>query len=229
MGYAAHQPEHGVGAREKLLLDGRLLFRRAGTHRPLAGRGCPPSWLEGDVKQADWDALCDNRHPQTGEQLTAPSPIRSHGGLRFQLPCAQERVAALCHDARRAAARCLPRCGRWHDARHGSRNGRPRPQRRQEREPHDRQHGVGRVHPFHVKAGRRRARSAFACPLLRVQHDVRRTGTSLEGGPVPRAETRRTVFRGGVPFAAGPPAWPIWACRSSGRPRAGSWPASARH
>ena len=27
--------------------------------------------LEGDVKQADWDALCDNQHPETGEQLTA--------------------------------------------------------------------------------------------------------------------------------------------------------------
>lgn len=27
--------------------------------------------LEGEIKQADWDALCDNRHPTTGEQLTA--------------------------------------------------------------------------------------------------------------------------------------------------------------
>lgn len=26
--------------------------------------------LEGKVEQADWDALCDNRHPATGEQLT---------------------------------------------------------------------------------------------------------------------------------------------------------------
>jgi conjugative relaxase-like TrwC/TraI family protein len=26
--------------------------------------------LAGDVKQAEWDALCENRHPGTGEQLT---------------------------------------------------------------------------------------------------------------------------------------------------------------
>jgi conjugative relaxase-like TrwC/TraI family protein len=27
--------------------------------------------LQGEVRQADWDALCDNLHPQTGDQLTA--------------------------------------------------------------------------------------------------------------------------------------------------------------
>jgi len=27
--------------------------------------------LDGDVKQAEWDALCENRHPATGDQLTA--------------------------------------------------------------------------------------------------------------------------------------------------------------
>lgn len=27
--------------------------------------------LHGEVQQVDWDALCDNRHPQTGQQLTA--------------------------------------------------------------------------------------------------------------------------------------------------------------
>src|SRR5437868_449142 len=27
--------------------------------------------LAGEVKQAEWDALCDNRHPQSGDQLTA--------------------------------------------------------------------------------------------------------------------------------------------------------------
>ena len=56
--------------------------------------------LQGDVKQADWDALCDNRHPETGEQLTARQSIRPHRGLRFQFPRAQERVAALCDDTR---------------------------------------------------------------------------------------------------------------------------------
>ncbi len=37
MGYATHQSEHGIGTREELLFDGRLLYRGAGTHWPLAG------------------------------------------------------------------------------------------------------------------------------------------------------------------------------------------------
>jgi conjugative relaxase-like TrwC/TraI family protein len=34
------------------------------------GKGARMLGLEGDVKQADWHALCDNINPQTGEQLT---------------------------------------------------------------------------------------------------------------------------------------------------------------
>lgn len=39
-----------------------------GRWRGKAARGLG---LEGDIRQADWDALCDNLHPETGEQLTA--------------------------------------------------------------------------------------------------------------------------------------------------------------
>ena len=35
------------------------------------GKSAARLGLNGDVEQADWDALCDNRHPATGEQLTA--------------------------------------------------------------------------------------------------------------------------------------------------------------
>jgi conjugative relaxase-like TrwC/TraI family protein len=35
------------------------------------GRAARLMGLEGEIRQADWDALCDNRHPLTGEQLTA--------------------------------------------------------------------------------------------------------------------------------------------------------------
>jgi conjugative relaxase-like TrwC/TraI family protein len=34
------------------------------------GQGSELLGLEGEVRKADWDALCDNRHPATGEQLT---------------------------------------------------------------------------------------------------------------------------------------------------------------
>ena len=34
------------------------------------GEGARLLGLEGTIQQADWDALCDNRHPETGNQLT---------------------------------------------------------------------------------------------------------------------------------------------------------------
>ena len=54
--------------------------------------------LQGDVKQADWDALCDNLHPADRRATDGPAASRPHGRLRFQLPRAQERVAALRDD-----------------------------------------------------------------------------------------------------------------------------------
>jgi conjugative relaxase-like TrwC/TraI family protein len=35
------------------------------------GEGAKRLGLAGEIKQADWDALCENRNPQTGERLTA--------------------------------------------------------------------------------------------------------------------------------------------------------------
>ena len=72
MRHVAHHAEHARQWCEELLLDGRLLF---GNEQELTGRwhgiAARRLGLEGDVKQADWDALCDNQHPETGEQLTA--------------------------------------------------------------------------------------------------------------------------------------------------------------
>lgn len=46
-----------------------------GNEQELAGRwrgeGARLLGLSGEVRRSDWDALCDNRHPQTGEKLTA--------------------------------------------------------------------------------------------------------------------------------------------------------------
>ena len=80
------------------------------------GDGARRLGLAGEMKQADWDALCENRNPQTGERLTARTQIRQDNRVRFQLPCAQERVAALWHDARRTDSGCFPRSRRRHDA-----------------------------------------------------------------------------------------------------------------
>ena len=102
--YAAHHSEHKASARRRsYYAHGRLLQRRAGTHRPLAGR-CRAYRArltrQRRAKDAVGPALCDNRHPQTGKRLTRTHRHRSHGRLRFQLPRAQECLAALCHDAR---------------------------------------------------------------------------------------------------------------------------------
>jgi len=35
------------------------------------GEGARRLGLEGEVKQSEWDALCDNQHPQTGERITS--------------------------------------------------------------------------------------------------------------------------------------------------------------
>ena len=58
--------------------------------------------LQGDVKQADWDALCDNQHPQTGEQLT---PRRQMGrtvgyDFNFHVPKSVSVLYAMTRDER---------------------------------------------------------------------------------------------------------------------------------
>ena len=40
------------------------------------GMGAKQLGLEGAVDQRDWDAICDNLHPQTGAQLAASSASR---------------------------------------------------------------------------------------------------------------------------------------------------------
>ena len=61
------------------------------------GEGALLLGLEGNVKQAEWDALCDNRHPATGEQLTA----RTRQGQRSLTLCAGKD---LCHEVEIPAA-----------------------------------------------------------------------------------------------------------------------------
>ena len=43
--------------------------------------------LHGDVKQAEWNALCDNRHPDTGKQLTGRHRFDRTVGYDFNFHC----------------------------------------------------------------------------------------------------------------------------------------------
>ena len=143
-------------------------LQRAGTNRPLAGRGARRLGLEGDVKQADWEALCDNLHPETGEQLTPRTRANRTVGydFNFHVPKTVSLLYATTRDERILDAFRDSVDGTMHDMEEEMAD--PRQQRRQKRKPPDGQHGLGGIHPLHVTAGGRYARSASARPLLRV-------------------------------------------------------------
>jgi conjugative relaxase-like TrwC/TraI family protein len=58
--------------------------------------------LSGDVEQAAWDALCDNRHPQSGEQLTARQQAGRTVGydFNFHVPKSVSVLYAMTRDER---------------------------------------------------------------------------------------------------------------------------------
>jgi conjugative relaxase-like TrwC/TraI family protein len=62
--------------------------------------------LFGEVKQADWEALCDNLHPQTGEQLTARRKTDRTIGydFNFHVPKSVSLLYAMTRDERLLAA-----------------------------------------------------------------------------------------------------------------------------
>lgn len=58
--------------------------------------------LEGNVRQADWDALCDNRHPQTGKRLTPRRKTERTVGydFNFHVPKSVSLLYATTRDER---------------------------------------------------------------------------------------------------------------------------------
>jgi conjugative relaxase-like TrwC/TraI family protein len=58
--------------------------------------------LHGDVKQADWDALCDNLHPQTGKRLTGRTDADRTVGydFNFHVPKSVSLLYAVTRDDR---------------------------------------------------------------------------------------------------------------------------------
>lgn len=58
--------------------------------------------LEGEIKQADWDSLCDNKHPATGEQLTARMKSDRTVGydFNFHVPKSVSLLYAMTRDER---------------------------------------------------------------------------------------------------------------------------------
>ncbi|HUY88244.1 MAG TPA: MobF family relaxase [Pirellulales bacterium] len=66
------------------------------------GEGALLLGLEGNVKQAEWDALCDNRHPATGEQLTARMRQDRTVGydMNFHVPKSVSLLYAMTKDER---------------------------------------------------------------------------------------------------------------------------------
>jgi conjugative relaxase-like TrwC/TraI family protein len=52
------------------------------------GKGAARLGLSGTIEKKDWDALCDNRHPETGEKLTARQKSKRRIGydINFHVP-----------------------------------------------------------------------------------------------------------------------------------------------
>lgn len=70
------------------------------------GEGARLLGLQGEVKQGDWDALCDNRHPQTGDPLTARTRGDRTVGydFNFHVPKSVSLLYAMTRDERILAA-----------------------------------------------------------------------------------------------------------------------------
>jgi conjugative relaxase-like TrwC/TraI family protein len=66
------------------------------------GHGAELLGLDGTIEQADWDALCDNRHPRTGEQLTARTRADRTVGydMNFHVPKSVSLLYAMTKDER---------------------------------------------------------------------------------------------------------------------------------
>ena len=73
------------------------------------GKGAARLGLSGTVEKADWDALCDNRDPRTGEPLTVRRKDNRRVGydLNFHVPKGLSLLQALTGDGRIVEAFCL--------------------------------------------------------------------------------------------------------------------------
>jgi len=66
------------------------------------GAGARRLGLDGEVRQADWDALCDNLHPQTGDRLTGRTRSDRTVGydFNFHVPKSVSLLYAMTRDER---------------------------------------------------------------------------------------------------------------------------------
>ena len=99
-GNASDQPANQrCGGQELLRIGGRVL-PACGEQEIVGqwgGKASDRLDLVGEVLRQHFERLCDNRHPFTGEQLTARYAERPPGGLRFYFRCQQERFHPLRH------------------------------------------------------------------------------------------------------------------------------------
>ena len=121
------------------------------------GQGAARLGLSGAVQKEAWESLCDNRDPKTGLPLTVRHKQERSVGydFNFHVPKSVSLLYELTRD--RAHSDCVPRIGKRYDGGDGNGDEDACPQGRPKRGPHQRQHGVGRIHPLHVAAGGRRA------------------------------------------------------------------------
>ena len=154
------------------------------------GEGARRLGLAGEIRKRDWDALCNNRHPATGEKLTLRSKDNRRVGYDFTFDAHKsvsvlygltknERILDAFLESVRETMSDIE-CEMKTRVRKDGKND----------DPDDGQHRLGRARAFHVKAGGRLARSA-RCISTAMFSIARGTRKSRHGRPVNSADVKR--------------------------------------
>ena len=153
----ANYAEHVSGGRQDLLQTADYYSEGQELEGRWRGKGAELLGLTGVVKKADWDALCDNRNPADGEQLTLRQKKNRRVGFdfNFHVPKSVSVLYSQTKDDRILDAFRESVDDTMRDM-EAEMKTRVRKSGKDDRS-HDRQHDVGRVRAFHGKAGWRRA------------------------------------------------------------------------
>ena len=185
----AQDQSAAVGRRGQELLRGRAGSRgllHPGRHRRSVGRQRSRAFGTGRAGLAA-GVFEFVRQPESehGEDAHRPDSRQPHRRLRLQLPLPEVAVASLHTDPRRPPSGGVPGLRAADHAGTGSGCQDAGAAGRAELRTDHRQPALRRVRAFDQPARQRRARSASARPLLRVQCDLRWRRGPLEGGAVP--------------------------------------------
>ena len=139
--------------------------------------------LVGTVDQDSFNRLCDNLHPQTGEQLTVRKRSERRVGydFTFSVPKSVSLLYAMSGDQDIMGAF---RSAVDETMRETESEMKTRVRQNRQDTTGNGQYGLGGIHPYHVAARGWSARSPTSRPCFHIQCDLGRRRTPMEGWPV---------------------------------------------